>query len=118
MAGPWKVEPGPKVDYSDYRPRSMPEENSSGDKPSPPKAVKKSPKKLANKSIEKSPDDPKPSTSKSSANSVENISPNRQDSKKVKPGAMPEENSSADDPSLPKAAKKSSKKLKKKRNPK
>jgi len=52
-------------------------------------------------------DDPKPSTSKSTANSEENISPNRQTSKKVKPGAMQEENSSGDEPSPPKAVKKS-----------
>ena len=62
---------------------SMQEENSLGDEPSPPKAVKKSPEKLAKKSIEKSPDDSKPSTSKSRANSEENISPNRQASKRV-----------------------------------
>ena len=77
----------------------MPEENSSGDKPSPPKVVKK----LANKSIEKSSDDPKPSTSKSRANSEENISTNGQDSKRVSwCPSTPEKNSSGDEHSPPK----------------
>ena len=111
MAGPWKVEKGPTVDYSDYRPRSMPEENSSSDKPSPPKAVKKSPQKLPKESIEKSPNDSKPSTSKSTVNSGENISCKKQGKKEIKPRAMQEENSSGNEPSPPKAVKKSPKKL-------
>ena len=69
------------------------EENLSDDELSLPSAVKKSPKKLAKKSIEKSPDDPKPSTSKSRANSEENISPSKRLSWCP---SMPEENSSDD----------------------
>ena len=53
----------------------------------------------------------KPSTSKSTANSEENVSPKRQAKNKVKPGAMLEEDSSGDDfeptPPLPKVVKKS-----------
>ena len=61
--------------------------------------------------------DSKPSTSKSTADSQENIRPKRQATKKVKPGAMlEEEDSSGDDfePSPPKSVKKSPKKPSKK----
>jgi len=60
--------------------------------------------------------DSKPSTSKSTANSEENIRPKRQATKNVKAGAMLEEDSSGDDfePSPPKAIKKSPKKTSKK----
>ena len=98
------------------KPGAMQEENSSGDEgPSPSKVVKKSPKKLAKKNIEKSPDDSKSSPSKSTANPEKNISPTyRHASKKVKPGAMQEENSSSDEgPSPSKAVKKSPKMTKK-----
>merc|ERR1711971_701509 len=60
--------------------------------------------------------DSKPSTSKGTANSEENIRPKRQATKKVKPGAMLDEDSSGDDfePSPPKAVKKSPQKPSKK----
>ena len=97
------------------KPGAMQEENVSGDEPSPPKTVKKILKKLAKKNKEKSPDDSKPSSSKSTTNSEENVSPKRQASKRVKPGAMQEENSSGDEgPSPSKVVKKSPKKLAKK----
>jgi len=97
------------------KPGAIQEENLSGDELSLPKVVKKSPKKLAKKNIEKSPDDSKPSTSKSRANSEENISPNRQASKRVSwCPSMQEENSSGDEPSPPKAVKKSPQKPAKK----
>merc|ERR1712172_188201 len=61
--------------------------------------------------------DSKPSTSKGTANSEENIRPKRQATKKVKPGAMLEEDDSSSDdfePSPPKAVKKSPQKPSKK----
>merc|ERR1711971_537543 len=60
--------------------------------------------------------DSKPSTSKSTADSQENIRPKRQATKKVKPGAIIEEDSSGDDfePSPPKSVKKSPQKPSKK----
>ena len=60
--------------------------------------------------------DSKPSTSKGTANSEENIRPKRQATKKVKPGAMLEDDSSSDDfePSPTKVVKKSPKKPSKK----